>query len=98
MTKSELKKKLLEQFSGFSEKDIDDVVELIIEEIRQGIFDKDGMEVRGFGSLFVQKYGGRTVRNPRTGEQIFKSSSHRLHFRAGKILNRRINATEDTSD
>ena len=49
------------------------------------------MEVRGFGSLNVHHYAGRSVRNPASGRFLFKDSRRRVLFRSSEALKHRIN-------
>ena len=33
----------------------------------------------------------KMVRNPKTNEKLFKAKSHKLHFKIGKTLHKKIN-------
>ena len=34
------------------------------------------------------------VRNPKTNEKIFKKETHKIHFKIGKVLHKRINSID----
>ena len=91
MTKSELKKVLGSQFEDFEQQDIDDMVDMVLKEIQQGLLNKEGLEVRGFGSFFLQHRIARLARNPRTGESVHTPNRYSIQFRPGKELRRRVN-------
>ena len=91
MTKSELKKALAIRFEEFEQQDIDDMVDLMLEEIRGGLIKKEGLEIRGFGSFFLQHRVARMARNPRTGESVHTPNRYSLQFRPGKQLRLRVN-------
>ena len=48
------------------------------------------VELRGFGSFQVRRYGGYTGRNPRTGQAIAVGEKWLPHFRPGKQLRARV--------
>lgn len=91
MTKSELKKALASRFGEFEQQDIDDMVDLMLDEIRSGLIRKEGLEIRGFGSFFLQHRVARMARNPRTGESVHTPNRYSLQFRPGKQLRQRVN-------
>jgi integration host factor subunit beta len=49
------------------------------------------IELRGFGSFTVRKYGGYTGRNPKTGKKIQVGSKRSPFFKVGKELKARVN-------
>jgi integration host factor subunit beta len=73
--------------TGINRKEIRNVVELFIGEIRDALVKGRVIELRGFGTFEVKVRKGRQeARNPRTGE-TFPINSHGIAlFRAGQKL------------
>jgi nucleoid DNA-binding protein len=61
---------------------VDKVLEFIKEQVASG----DGAEIRGFGSMFVEVSNRAIVRNIFKNEQMVIPPSKRLKFRASKDL------------
>ena len=91
MTKSELKKKLAATFTEFRESDIDEMMKTVIEEIRAGLIQRNGFEIRGFGSFTFRHRKARVARNPRTGDPAYTPERYSPLFRPGKELRARVN-------
>ena len=72
-------------------KDIREVVDLFIEEIKSALVSRNIIELRGFGTFEIKIRKGREkARNPKTGE-IFSVGSHGIaFFRAGRDLRRDV--------
>ena len=51
------------------------------------------IEIRGFGSFSLHYRAARTGRNPKTGEQVQLSGKHVPHFKPGKEMRDRVNAS-----
>lgn len=95
MTKSELITKLMARMqyaSDVSEKDIatavSNVLDLVCDTLEQG----KRVEVRGFGSFCLHRWGKRHARNPATGKTWRTEPVHAVHFKPGKELRERVNA------
>ena len=71
------------------------------EKLVSGIFDAmtvaiqrgEGVEIRGFGSFTVRKYGAYKGRNPRTGQALNVLPKRLPFFKTGKELRNRIMGT-----
>jgi integration host factor subunit beta len=50
----------------------------------------DRVEIRGFGSIFIKKYGSYRGRNPKTGESVVVKPKRLPFFRCGKELKERV--------
>ena len=55
------------------------------------------IEIRGFGSFGLNERPPRTGRNPKTGEKVRVPRKFVPHFKAGKELRERVDATESVS-
>ena len=65
----------------------------IFEKISEALARGERIELRGFGAFTVKERAPRVGRNPRTGETVHVPAKLRPHFKSGKELRRRINAT-----
>ena len=94
MTKSQLIRLLMEQ-SDTPAEDSSKVVRIFFDSIKGALQKGDKVEIRGFGSFILKKYGGYTGRNPRTGESVRVGRKKLPVFKPGKELRERINASKD---
>ena len=66
-------------------------VEVIVEELTLAIASGEGVEVRGFGSLYKRHRKGRMGINPKTGEKIKVAEKSVQFFKPGKFLKVAVN-------
>lgn len=93
MTKSELIETLAEQHSHIPVKDVENAVKEILEQMAGSLSSSDRIEIRGFGSFSLHYRSPRTGRNPKTGETVELDGKHVPHFKPGKELRDRVNAS-----
>ena len=67
MLKSELVKRIASQNPHLYERDIDKIVDAILDEMVEALRRGDRVELRGFGAFSVKLREARQGRNPRTG-------------------------------
>lgn len=91
MTKSELIKKLVTKFPNLKERELENVLNLILKEISASLISGDRVELRGFGAFSIRLREARQARNPRTGEKVQVASRKAIYYRAGKELKELIN-------
>lgn len=91
MTKSELIAKLAAQNPNLYVRDVETIVETILEEMSDALVRGDRIELRGFGAFAVKERAPRTGRNPRTGETVEVAAKRTPAFKAGKLLRDRLN-------
>ena len=73
--------------TGLNRKDIRDVVDLFIEEIKAALIAQKAIELRGFGTFEIKiRKGRQKARNPKTGETLSVNSHGIAAFRPGKEL------------
>jgi integration host factor subunit beta len=73
--------------TGLNRKEIRDVMDIFIDEIKDALVKRRVIELRGFGTFEVRVRKGRQkARNPRTGEILSVNSHGSAVFRAGKEL------------
>ena len=92
MTKSELIKLLAKKYNTLYQKDIVNMVEVILQELSQGLQQGRRIELRGFGAFSLRKRKARLARNPRTNEVVDLGERYVPYFRAGKELREKINS------
>jgi integration host factor subunit beta len=94
MIKSELVKRLRARCPHLSERDIETVINTILEQISEALARGNRVEVRGFGVLFVKQREARNGRNPKTGAAVSVSARAVPAFRTGKEMRERLNRSE----
>lgn len=98
MTKSELMHRLAESYTAaggahLSGKDIDQSVKVLVDTMTRSLAKGQRIEIRGFGSFDLSCRPARTGRNPKTGEKVDVPEKHIPHFKAGKELRERVDAS-----
>ncbi len=93
MIKSELVLRIAEQNPHLYQRDVENIVNAILDEITKALARGDRVELRGFGAFSVKKRDARTGRNPRTGETVAVSEKAVPVFKTGKDMRIRLNAT-----
>jgi integration host factor subunit beta len=90
MIKSELIEKLAEANPHLYQRDVERVVNTVLEEIAGALEDGDRVELRGFGAFSVRNRPARQGRNPRTGASVPVKEKHVPFFKTGKELRERV--------
>lgn len=93
MIKSELVQVIAEQNPHLYQRDVENIVNSILNEITEALAAGDRVELRGFGAFSVKNRGARVGRNPRTGERVEVEEKSVPFFKTGKDLRDRLNAT-----
>src|SRR5690606_31586464 len=91
MIKSELVEKLAAENPHLFQRDIENIVNAILDEIGDAMARGDRVELRGFGAFSVKNRPARVGRNPRTGEQVDVGEKYVPQFKAGKEIRERLN-------
>ncbi|GBR48191.1 integration host factor DNA-binding subunit beta [Neokomagataea tanensis NBRC 106556] len=91
MTRSELVAAVARIHSHLLPKDVERIVDVILEEISSALEKGDRVELRGFGAFAPRQRQARTGRNPRTGETVDVEEKVFPFFKAGKELRERVN-------
>ena len=73
------------------QREVEDIVNAILEEVVAALSRGDRLELRGFGAFFIKSRSARTGRNPRTGEQVTVSEKYVPVFKTGSDIRERLN-------
>jgi integration host factor subunit beta len=91
MIKSELVDQIAEQNPHLYHRDVERIVNAVLDEIVRAMGEGDRVELRGFGAFSVKSRQARTGRNPRTGSSVDVSAKRVPFFKTGKELRERLN-------
>ena len=93
MTKSELILALSGRQTHLAQPDVEMAVKSIIDQMADSLATGERIEVRGFGSFSLHFRPPRMGRNPKTGDVVSLSGKYVPHFKPGKELRERVNAS-----
>jgi integration host factor subunit beta len=91
MIKSELVQRLAAQNLHLYQRDVENIVDAILDEIVAAMARGDRVELRGFGAFSVKSRPARTARNPRTGAPVSVGEKSVPSFKTGKEMHERLN-------
>jgi integration host factor subunit beta len=91
MIKSELVARISEQYPHLYQRDIEAIINRILNEIGDALGRGDRIELRGFGAFSVKQRAARIGRNPRTGDSVAVAKKVAPFFKTGKELRDRLN-------
>lgn len=89
--KSELVQRIAEQNPHLYQRDIEKIINAILNEITDALARGDRVELRGFGAFSVKRRDARLGRNPRTGEHVDVNEKAVPFFKTGKEMRERLN-------
>ena len=98
MIKSELIQRISSQNPHLFQRDIEKVVNAILDAMVEALRRGDRVELRGFGAFSVRTREARTGRNPRTGAVIAVAKKPMPFFKTGKEMRARLNRETVPSD
>lgn len=93
MTRSELIDTLAEKQDQLDRQDVELIVKNLLECMSAALTCGERIEIRGFGSFSLHFRPPRLGRNPKTGEAVSLSGKYTPHFKPGKELRERVDAT-----
>jgi integration host factor subunit beta len=91
MIKSELIERIASQNPHLYQRDIENIVNAIIDEIVKALGRGDRVELRGFGVFSAKIRGARKGRNPMTGAEVQVAQKVIPYFKTGKEMHARLN-------
>jgi len=94
IVKSKLLNQLKKSYPNFLKKDLEKVVSIVLNEIKQALKRGDRVELRGFGIFSTNVQKARISRNPKTGEKVNTPEKKTIHFKMAKDMFKKINNDE----
>ena len=94
MIKSELVLRIAEQNPHLYQRDVEILVNALLDTIADALARGDRVELRGFGAFSVKRREARKGRNPRTGATVAVSEKAIPVFKTGKEMRLRLNAAD----
>ena len=92
MIKSELVQTIANRNPHLYLRDVENIVNAILDQISEALAAGNRVELRGFGAFSVKNRPARIGRNPRTGESVTVDEKWVPTFKTGKELRDRLNA------
>ena len=93
MIKSKLIAVLAAKMTNMPEKKISDGINHLLNLMSEALTEGQRIEIRGFGSFSLHHRPPRKAHNPKTGEKVITASKNTPHFKPGKELRERVNAS-----
>ena len=94
IVKSKLLNQLKKSYPNFLKKDLEKVVSVVLNEIKQALKRGDRVELRGFGMFSTNIQKARISRNPKTGEKVNTPEKKTIHFKMAKEMFKKMNNDE----
>jgi len=91
MIKSELVQRIAKRNPHLYLRDVEKIVNAILDEITSALSRGDRVELRGFGAFSVKHRDARVGRNPRTGAHVPVDEKTVPFFKTGKEMRERLN-------
>ena len=91
IVKSKLLNQLKKSYPNFLKKDLEKVVSVVLNEIKQALRRGDRVELRGFGMFSTNIQKARISRNPKTGEKVNTPEKKTIHFKMSKEMFKKLN-------
>ncbi|MCI5077906.1 integration host factor subunit beta [Oricola sp.] len=91
MIKSELVQIIANRNPHLFQRDVENIVNAVFDEITDSLAQGNRVELRGFGAFSVKNRPAREGRNPRTGDKVAVAEKWVPFFKTGKELRERLN-------
>jgi len=95
MVKSELIRALNEKLPDRQLDDVELIVNCLLKCMADALVQGERIEIRGFGSFNLHHRAPRIARNPKTGEAVNLPAKVAVHFKPGKDMKDKVNASRD---
>ena len=93
MVKSELINRIVAKQESLSRRDIELSVNAILGCMSASLSENTRIEIRGFGSFSLHYRPPRKAHNPKTGDRVYTEAKYTPHFKPGKELRERVDAS-----
>ena len=91
MVRSELVARIAGQNPHLFARDVEAVVDTILDAVTAALADGNRGELRGFGSFSVKKTEARISRNPGSGASVAVPARAQIHFKPSRLTQVRLN-------
>ena len=92
MSRPEFIKQLKSKHPKLNKSQLEIIIDTFFQSIENALKEKRSVELRGFGTFFVKEIKeSYNLRNPKTGELIYKPKRNRVRFRASKKFKEFLN-------
>ena len=98
MIKSELIQKIAQSNPHLYHRDVERIINTVLDEVIRALGEGDRVELRGFGAFSVKARNARQGRNPRTGTSVAVGAKRVPFFKTGKELRERLNLDQAAGD
>ena len=95
IAKSNIIKKLSQNYPNFLKRDLDKLVNIILIEIKETLKRGERVELRGFGVFSTNIQKARISRNPKTGQKVNTPQKKTIHFKMKKDMIKKLNNEEE---
>lgn len=96
MTKADIISEVFEKV-GLPKQDAEELVEMILDTIKQALRDGATVKLSGFGNFVVRSKNARKGRNPKTGQEIEITPRKVVSFRPSMIFKDHVLETTATT-
>jgi integration host factor subunit alpha len=79
---------------GIPKKEATDIVEIVLDTIKETLRKGETVKIAGFGNFVVRSKRERKGRNPKTGEEIGITPRKVVTFKPSQIFKKDVNSTE----
>jgi integration host factor subunit alpha len=90
MTKADIVNSLYEKL-GLSKKETANIVEVVLETVKDNLEKGNKIKIAGFGNFIVRQKTARKGRNPKTGEEIEITRRKVVTFKPSQLLRKSVN-------
>ena len=94
IVKSKLLSQLKKSYPNFLKKDLEKVISVVLNEIKQALKRGDRVELRGFGMFSTSLQSARISRNPKTGGKVNTPEKKTIRFKMAKEMFKKLNNDE----
>ena len=91
IVKSELIKELKKSYPNFLTKDLNKIIEIILNEIKETLERGEGVEFRNFGTFRTNIQKASIRRNPKTGQKVNVPKKKTIKWKMSRELFKKLN-------
>ena len=89
--KSEIIKKLSDNYPNFLKKDLRKLNDIFVSEVKESLKRKERVELRDIFSLEPKLRKARIARNPKTNDNVYVKEKYSIVYKSSKLWSNKIN-------